>query len=143
MKAALRQIHKILGGKLPKGKPGKYGSPQRGNSKKGYRYDNEGHPNSTNPNEKGPHINYWDYTKGKRNKGGKSGAIPLSGLGGALFGEDSFGADVVDFFNPLSDLQDIVDFANDFNSLDEPNDGDYENFCSQNPSASNCKDRCQ
>jgi tRNA(adenine34) deaminase len=100
-----------------------------GDSKKGYRYDSEGHPNSTNPNEKGPHINYWDYTKGKRNKGGKSGAISLSGLCGALFGEDSFCADVVDFFNPLSDLQDIVDFASDFNSLDEPSDGDYGSFC--------------
>ena len=59
-------------------KDGKYGSPQRGSSKKGYRLDNEGHPKSTNPNEKGPHINYWDCTEGKRkSKGGKSGATPI------------------------------------------------------------------
>ncbi|MCU7850503.1 MAG: hypothetical protein KZQ89_21520, partial [Candidatus Thiodiazotropha sp. (ex Lucinoma kastoroae)] len=65
IKDALRRVHRELDGSLPKGKTGKYGSPQRGDSKKGYRYDREGHPNSNDPNEQGPHINYWDYTKGK------------------------------------------------------------------------------
>jgi hypothetical protein len=34
-----------------------------------------------------------------------------AGLGSAIFGEDTWGADVVDFFNPLSDIQDVWDFV--------------------------------
>lgn len=37
----------------------------RGNPKKGYRLD-PGHPSG--PHNK-PHINYWDYTKGKSKSG--------------------------------------------------------------------------
>lgn len=82
VKDALKQVYKKLGidGPLPKMKGGKYGRPQRGNERKGYRLDNEGHPKSTNPAEKGPHINYWDFTNGKYNKGlgpGKKGAVSL------------------------------------------------------------------
>jgi hypothetical protein len=62
---------------LPKGEQGKYGSPQRGDSKRGYRLD-PAHPKAKpGSGEEHPHINYWDYTKGKRGKGGKSGAIPI------------------------------------------------------------------
>ncbi|MDP2385335.1 MAG: polymorphic toxin-type HINT domain-containing protein [Bacteroidota bacterium] len=76
VKEALKKVHAEVG-ELPKGPNGKWGSPQRGTSKKGYRLDSEGHPNATDPAEMGPHINYWDYTKGKRGSGGKSGAIPI------------------------------------------------------------------
>lgn len=76
-KTALKQVHDILGGSLPKGKPGKFGSPQRGTPRKGYRLDPP-HPNRPKGHpESYPHINYWDYTTGKRGKGGKSGAIPI------------------------------------------------------------------
>jgi hypothetical protein len=76
-KGALKQVHNILDGPLPKGTPGKFGSPQRGTSLKGYRFDPAhpgrpaGHPESV------PHFNYWDYTKGKRGNGGVSGVIPI------------------------------------------------------------------
>jgi len=79
VKKALKEIHKLVG-KLPKGKPGKFGSPQRGNQTKGYRLDKKGHPNTNNPNETGPHINWWDFSKGKWNKGkgpGRKGAVPI------------------------------------------------------------------
>jgi len=79
IKKALTEVHKKVG-KLPKGKKGKFGSAQRGDKTKGYRLDKEGHPKSKNPNEKGPHINWWDFTKGKWNKGkgpGSKGAVPI------------------------------------------------------------------
>jgi RHS repeat-associated protein len=74
-KKALKEVQGKVG-KLPKGKQGKFGSPQRGDSKKGYRLD-PGHPNAVNADEKGKHFNYWDYTGGKRNSGGTSGAVPI------------------------------------------------------------------
>jgi RHS repeat-associated protein len=76
-KVALKKVHEILGGSLAKGDYGKFGSPQRGTPLKGYRLDPAhpgrpvGHPESV------PHINYWDYTNGKRGSGGISGAIPI------------------------------------------------------------------
>lgn len=76
-KTALKKVHDIMGGSLPKGAPGKFGSPQRGTSLKGYRLDPAhpgrpfGHPESV------PHINYWDFTNGKRGSGGISDAIPI------------------------------------------------------------------
>ena len=79
IRKALEKVHKKLGGPLPQSKPGKYGSAQHGDSKKGYRLDYEKHPNSTNPNEQGPHINYWDYTKGKRGRGGIKDAELIKG----------------------------------------------------------------
>lgn len=89
IRKALRKVHKKIGGPLPKGQIGKYGSPQRGTPKKGYRLDREGHPKSDNPNEQGPHINYWDYTKGKKRKGGINDADPIVwsviGFVGSLF----------------------------------------------------------
>jgi len=62
---------------LPKGQQGKFGSPQRGDSKKGYRLD-PAHPNAkTGSAEEHPHVNYWDYSKGKRGNGGVEGAVPI------------------------------------------------------------------
>jgi len=62
---------------LPKGQQGKFGSPQRGDSKKGYRLD-PAHPNAKPGSaEEHPHVNYWDYSKGKRGNGGIEGAIPI------------------------------------------------------------------
>jgi hypothetical protein len=61
---------------LPKSQ-GKFGSPQRGTFERGYRLD-PAHPNARpSSGENLPHINYWDYTKGKRGNGGVSGAIPI------------------------------------------------------------------
>jgi hypothetical protein len=74
-KEALKQVHEKVG-KLPKGEQGKFGSPQRGTPKKGYRLD-PGHPNSPHSTERGPHINYWGYTGGKRGAGGISGAVAI------------------------------------------------------------------
>ncbi len=75
-KKALGKVHQEVG-KLPKGKPGKFGSPQAGDYKKGYRLDppHDGVVKG-NPESKF-HINWWDYTGGKRGKGGRSGAIPI------------------------------------------------------------------
>ncbi|EMO21336.1 RHS repeat-associated core domain protein [Leptospira santarosai str. HAI134] len=75
-KEALKEVHDKVG-KQPKGEPGKFGSPQAGNSKKGYRLD-PGHPNARpGSGEEGHHINYWDYSGGKRGNGAKEGAIPI------------------------------------------------------------------
>jgi RHS repeat-associated protein len=79
VKVALKQVHEELGLKkpLPKGEPGKFGSPTAGTTKKGYRLD-PAHPNAPHGSpETKPHINFWDYTKGKKGKGGKHGAIPI------------------------------------------------------------------
>ena len=88
----------------------------RGCSKKGYRLD-PGHPGKPiGDPEYGPHINYWDYTKGKRGKGGKSGAVPIDNkivIPGAMLGYDICGekyGEICNIFNPLSDLQEIIDF---------------------------------
>ena len=76
-KAALKKVHEAIG-RLPKGKPGKFGSPQAGDSKKGYRLD-PAHPDAPPGSpEQHPHINYWDYTAGKRGKGGIKGAVPIT-----------------------------------------------------------------
>jgi RHS repeat-associated protein len=76
LKNALRRVHERIG-RLPKGPPGKWGSPQRGDSRKGYRLDPP-HPNARPGSpEVGPHINWWDYTSGRRGRGGESGAIPI------------------------------------------------------------------
>jgi YD repeat-containing protein len=86
MKKALEEVWRRIssGGSLPKspdrgqgpGK-GKMGSPTRGDSIKGYRLD-PGHPGrAPSDPESGPHFNYWDYTKGKKDKGGVHGAIPI------------------------------------------------------------------
>jgi RHS repeat-associated protein len=80
VKEALVEVYKKLkiDSGLPKMDPGKKGSPQRGNSSKGYRLDNQGHPKTTNPNETGPHINFWDYVNGKRKSGdGIKDAVPI------------------------------------------------------------------
>jgi uncharacterized protein RhaS with RHS repeats len=117
LKKALKEVYKRLdldGPLQPKGK-GKFGSPKRGCDKKGYRYD-PGHPGKPKgDDEYGDHINYWDYSKGKRkNGGGKKGAVPLDHwiiIPGASLGYDVCGDDygeICNIFNPLSDVQDIV-----------------------------------
>jgi RHS repeat-associated protein len=78
-KEAVREAHKEVGKQTERG-TGKFGSPMRGNSKKGYRLD------PPNPNGKGlektnRHINWWDYTKGKRGSGGRKGYIPIKNPG--------------------------------------------------------------
>jgi RHS repeat-associated protein len=75
-KRALRLVHAEVG-KLPKGRPGKFGSPQAGDSTKGYRLD-PGHARAPSGSpESGPHFNWWDYTEGKRGAGGRRGVIPI------------------------------------------------------------------
>jgi len=75
-KKALKKVHDEVG-KQPKGKPGKFGSPQAGDSKKEYRLD-PAHPDApAGSPETGTHINWWDYTKGKKGRGGRSGAVPV------------------------------------------------------------------
>jgi RHS repeat-associated protein len=80
LKDALKKVYKELDidKPLPKGAPGKFGSPTAGTTKKGYRLDPP-HPEmgTRDINETVPHVNYWDYTKGKRSTGGNSGAIPI------------------------------------------------------------------
>ena len=62
---------------LPKGEKGKFGSPQRVDSKKGYRLD-PAHPNAQpGSGEEYPRVNWWNYTNGKRGSGGTSGAEPI------------------------------------------------------------------
>ncbi|HEX6048194.1 MAG TPA: RHS repeat-associated core domain-containing protein [Gemmatimonadaceae bacterium] len=76
IKAALAAVHGEVG-KLPKGKPGKFGSPQRGTTKKGYRLDPP-HPNEKPGSpEEGWHINWWDWTEGERGSGGRSGGVKI------------------------------------------------------------------
>ncbi len=75
-KEGLKKVHEEVG-KLPKGKPGKFGSPQAGTPKKGYRLDPP-HPEAKpGTAETVHHYNWWDWTKGKKGKGGRSGAIPI------------------------------------------------------------------
>ncbi|KXB43796.1 RHS repeat-associated core domain protein, partial [Bacteroidales bacterium KA00344] len=79
-KEALREAKKRLklseGETLPKTK-GRLGAPMRGDSRRSYRLDPV-HPNARpGSGEEFPHINYWGYTKGKRGRGGQSGAIPI------------------------------------------------------------------
>ncbi|HRX28164.1 MAG TPA: RHS repeat-associated core domain-containing protein [Saprospiraceae bacterium] len=77
LRRAVKEAYKKLNVEsLPKFKKGKFGSPQRDSGKKGIRLDKEAHPKTTNPNENGPHINWWDWTKGNRGKGGRSDAVP-------------------------------------------------------------------
>jgi RHS repeat-associated protein len=76
IKGALEEVHAAVG-KLPKGSPGKFGSPQRGTSKVGYRLDPP-HPKAKpGTPEVGWHINWWDYSEGKRGRGGRSDAVRI------------------------------------------------------------------
>ncbi len=75
-KDALDKVHDEVG-KLPKGEDGKFGSPQAGDSKKGYRLDPPHDRAAQGDAESKHHFNWWDYTGGKRGKGGRSGAIPI------------------------------------------------------------------
>jgi len=79
-RTALRQVHRIVG-RLPGSArgTGRFGSPMRGDAVRGYRLDPP-HPNAAvGSPEAGYHINYWDWTKGKRGSGGVWGAIPIGG----------------------------------------------------------------
>ena len=76
LKKAVQEAENLVG-KQPKGAPGKWGSPQRGTAEKGFRFDP---PHSNRPlghPESKPHINVWDYTKGKRGSGGKEWVIAV------------------------------------------------------------------
>ncbi|MCB9771334.1 MAG: PASTA domain-containing protein [Candidatus Omnitrophica bacterium] len=121
LKKALKKVHDIVG-KLPKGKPGKKGSPQRGDSKKGYRLDKESHPNAKagSPESKGAHLNYWDYTEGKRKSGqGLSGAITLSTLGPILLDLlDPFDAEALDDEDADLDGNGIPDWQDMYESCE-------------------------
>ncbi len=64
-------------GRLPKGAPGRFGSPQAGTSKKGYRLDPPHDGVAKGDAEAKYHFNWWDYSGGKRGNGGRSGAIPI------------------------------------------------------------------
>lgn len=75
-KDALDKVHNEVG-KLPKGEVGKFGSPQAGDSKKGYRLDPPHDGVAEGDAESKYHINWWDYTGGKKGKGGRYGAIPI------------------------------------------------------------------
>jgi RHS repeat-associated protein len=77
IKKSLTKVQELVG-KLTKGKNGKFGAPQRGSPQKGYRLDMDPHPNAPPGSpETGPHINYWDWTNGKRGSGGISGSEPI------------------------------------------------------------------
>ena len=96
IKEALKKVHKHVGGSLPKGKPGKFGSPQRGTPEKGYRLD-PSHPDAPPGSpESHPHINWWDYTEGKKGKGGRYGVEPI--IGGIL----GFIGNLLDPFSAIS-----------------------------------------
>ncbi|MBF0526410.1 MAG: hypothetical protein HQK56_15100 [Deltaproteobacteria bacterium] len=103
IKKALEMVYEKIGGRLLKCKPGKFGSPQRGTPQKGYRLDPP-HPDAKPGSpESGPHINWWDYTAGKRGNGGRSGAEPIIGgilgiIGGLIdpFGDISWGEIAID-----------------------------------------------
>ena len=118
IKKALKEAHDMIGGGIGgKGRgKGKFGSPERRCNKKGYRLD-PGHPDKPKGDpEAGPHINYWDWTNGKKkNGGGKHGAIsidhniiiPSATLGYDICGDDY--GEICNIFNPLSDVQDVID----------------------------------
>ncbi len=75
-KRALKKVHGEVGS-LPKGRAGKFGSPQAGTARKGYRLD-PSHPNAkAGTPETGKHFNWWDYTGGKKGAGGRYGSIPI------------------------------------------------------------------
>jgi RHS repeat-associated protein len=75
-KEALKKVHREVG-KLPKGTPGKFGSPQAGTPKTGYRLDPP-HPDAKpGTHETGYHFNWWDWTGGKKATGGRCGAVPV------------------------------------------------------------------
>jgi len=79
-KNALRKVWEKVG-KLRKGKPGKFGSPQRGDTTKGYRMD-PGHPPSEKhpPGSEGtkPHFDWWNYEDhGKGHGPPHDGTIPI------------------------------------------------------------------
>ncbi|MET0015319.1 MAG: hypothetical protein ABW088_16835 [Sedimenticola sp.] len=79
-KEALEKAHKEIGS-LPKGKQGKWGSPQRGDKYKGYRLDDPHPPSDIHPpGSPGTkrHIDWWDRPSGKRKgDGSRSGKIPV------------------------------------------------------------------
>ncbi|MCL5773491.1 MAG: hypothetical protein M1536_03845 [Firmicutes bacterium] len=78
-KKAVKEAQKKVG-KIPKtgSTPGKFGSPQRGTAKKGYRLDPPSPKAPRSSPESYWHVNWWDYTLGKMKSGlGQKGAIPI------------------------------------------------------------------
>jgi len=75
-KEALAKVHDKVGKLMQRGKA-KFGSPMRGTPQKGYRLDPP-HPKAAPGSpEAGWHMNWWDWTMGKRGAGGRHGAIPI------------------------------------------------------------------
>jgi hypothetical protein len=71
LKDALREAYARLGitESLPK-TIGKFGSPMRGTTVKGYRLDPPHDPAAGRPEaEEGWHLNFWDYANGSRASG--------------------------------------------------------------------------
>jgi RHS repeat-associated protein len=79
-KKALKKVHDIVG-KLPKGKPGKWGSPQAGDKYRGYRMDPPHPPSDIHPpgsDGTKPHIDWWNWPSGKRGGTGSTGGkVPI------------------------------------------------------------------
>jgi len=75
-KEALAKVHKEVG-KQPKGEPGKFGSPQAGTAKKGYRLDPPHDGVAKGDAESKFHTNWWDYSNGKKGNGGRNGVVSI------------------------------------------------------------------
>ena len=120
IKKALKKVHKKLGGRLQKGELGRFRSPQRGTTTKGYRLDPP-HPNAPpNSPECHPHINYWDYTKGKRGKGGIKGAEPI------ITGILGFIGSMLDPFDAISGELDNPETDDDGNGIPDHLEKPYD-----------------
>ena len=74
-KEAVKEAHRQVGKQTERG-TGRKGSPMRGNTKKGYRLDPP-NPKGTGLEKTHRHVNWWDYTQGKRKSGGRKGYIPI------------------------------------------------------------------
>ncbi|MBQ0721654.1 MAG: RHS repeat-associated core domain-containing protein [Gammaproteobacteria bacterium] len=58
-----------------------------------------------------PHYQHKNGGRGHVFYGKSRIVIPGAAIGASLFGEDSWAAEIVNFFNPLSDLQDVSDLV--------------------------------
>ncbi|MBI1911044.1 MAG: RHS repeat-associated core domain-containing protein [Deltaproteobacteria bacterium] len=78
IKKVLKKVYGEIGGRLPKNEPGLHGAPQRGDAIKGYRLDQPHPGRPVGDPESYPHINWWDYSEGKRKAGrGRKGVEPI------------------------------------------------------------------
>ena len=80
VKNAVREAEEAIGEHIGGAGRGtsRLGSPMRSSGKKGYRLDPGHDPMpGRNPDELGPHINWYDWTGGKSGRGGREGVIPI------------------------------------------------------------------